>query len=93
MSTRVHELAKELGLKSQDLLERIQKWGLEVKGSALASLDLPMADRIRDLMKTSGDPPAPAVAAAPAPQAKVGAPPRRSCRCPPVSTSWRKSWA
>ena len=32
MSTRVHELAKELGLKSPELLERIQKWGLDVKG-------------------------------------------------------------
>ena len=39
LSTRVHELAKELGLKSPDLLDRIQKWGLDVKVSALASLD------------------------------------------------------
>ena len=36
MSTRVHELAKELGLKSQELLDRIQKWGLDVKVSALS---------------------------------------------------------
>ena len=50
MSTRVHELAKELGLKSQELLERIQKWGLDVKANALASLDPPMVDRIRELM-------------------------------------------
>ena len=42
MSTRVHELAKELGLKSPELLERIQKWGLDVKASALASLDPPV---------------------------------------------------
>ena len=34
----VHELAKELGLKSHELLERIQKEGLDVKVSALASL-------------------------------------------------------
>ena len=47
MSTRVHELAKELGLKSQELLERIQKWGLDVKVSALASLDPAMVERIR----------------------------------------------
>ncbi|HEX3448865.1 MAG TPA: translation initiation factor IF-2 N-terminal domain-containing protein, partial [Isosphaeraceae bacterium] len=50
MSTRVHELAKELGLKSQELLERIQKWGLDVKANALASLDPEMVDRIRELM-------------------------------------------
>ncbi len=50
MSTRVHELAKELGLKSQELLERIQNWGLEVKVSALASLDPSTVERIRELM-------------------------------------------
>ena len=50
LSTRVHELAKELGLKSQELLERIQKWGLDVKANPLASLDPPMVDRIRELM-------------------------------------------
>jgi translation initiation factor IF-2 len=50
LSTRVHELAKELGLKSQELIERIQKWGLDVKANALASLDPPMVDRIRELM-------------------------------------------
>ena len=50
LSTRVHELAKELGLKSQDLLDRIQKWGLEVKANALASLDPAAVDRIRELM-------------------------------------------
>ncbi len=54
LSTRVHELAKELGLKSQELLERIQKWGLDVKASPLASLDPPMVDRIRELMDQSG---------------------------------------
>ena len=53
MSTRVHELAKELGLKSPELLERIQKWGLEVKVSALASLDPSTVERIRELMKDS----------------------------------------
>src|SRR5947209_20193376 len=50
LSTRVHELAKELGLKSQELLDRIQRWGLDVKLSALASLDPTMVDRIKQLM-------------------------------------------
>src|SRR5258707_9444001 len=53
LSTRVHELAKELGLKSPDLLDRIQKWGLDVKVSALASLDPTMVERIKQLMKAS----------------------------------------
>ena len=51
---RVHELAKELGLKSHELLDRIQKEGLDVKVSALASLDPAMVDRIRSLMKQPG---------------------------------------
>ena len=51
---RVHELAKELGLKSHELLDRIQREGLDVKVSALASLDPPMVDRIRSLMTQPG---------------------------------------
>ena len=49
LSTRVHELAKELGLKSAELLERIQNWGLDVKASNFASLDSATVDRIKDL--------------------------------------------
>ncbi len=48
---RVHELAKELGMKSQELLDRIQKEGLDVKVSALASLDPGMVERIRSLIE------------------------------------------
>ncbi len=51
---RVHELAKELGMKSQELLDRIQKEGLDVKLSALASLDPSMVERIRTLVKPAG---------------------------------------
>ena len=60
MSTRVHELAKELGLKSAELLERIQSWGLDVKASNFASLDPATVDRIRELSATpkSGQAPA-----------------------------------
>ena len=56
MSTRLHELAKELGLKSKELIDRIQKEGLEVKPTPLASVDEAMADRIRHL--ASGGKPA-----------------------------------
>ena len=63
MSTRVHELAKELGLKSQDLLDRIQGWGLDVKPSIFAGLAQDQVDRIKGLMPGSAEP-----AAAPAPQ-------------------------
>ena len=80
LSTRVHELAKELGLKSQELLERIHKWGLDVKANPLASLDPPLVDRIRELMEqpaggneatspAAPHRPGPAAPAAPAPAA------------------------
>ena len=52
---RVHELAKELNLKSQELLDLIQKWGLDVKVSALASLDPSMVDRIKALKEHPSD--------------------------------------
>jgi len=86
LSTRVHELAKELGLKSQELLERIQNWGLEVKVSALASLDPSTVERIRELMRqpatgrdaqharpapSSPNPSAPTVRSTPRPVASV----------------------
>jgi translation initiation factor IF-2 len=70
LSTRVHELAKELGMKSQELLERIQKGGLDVKPSPLASLDAAMVARIKELVQ------GPAVAPAPAPPAQPTPPPR-----------------
>ncbi|HMB07465.1 MAG TPA: translation initiation factor IF-2 [Isosphaeraceae bacterium] len=68
MSTRVHELAKELGLKSQELLDRIQRWGLDVKASALASLDPAMVDRIKQLMRNPTAAPAAPAAATPSPR-------------------------
>src|SRR5512135_2490851 len=68
LSTRVHELAKELGLKSQELLDRIQRWGLDVKASALASLDPAMVDRIKQLMRNPTAAPAAPAAATPSPR-------------------------
>src|ERR1017187_1724719 len=83
LSTRVHELAKELGLKSAELLERIQGWGLDVKASNFASLDPVTVDRIREL---SGSPPpgsqpaGAAVARGSSPSGAAGLPPARSPR-------------
>ncbi len=62
MSIRVHELAKELGLKSQELLERIQEWGLDVKVSALASLDTGTVERIKQLVTAPAGSPSSAAA-------------------------------
>src|SRR6202034_2178068 len=59
LSTRVHELAKELGLKSQDLLDRIQGWGLDVKPSIFAGLAQEQVDRIKGLMTGPAEPVAP----------------------------------
>ncbi len=54
MSTRVHELAKELGLQSAELLARIQASGLEVKASIFADLDAATVDRIRAIFDQQG---------------------------------------
>ena len=77
---RVHELAKELGMKSQELLDRIQKEGLDVKLSALASLDPGMVERIRALIEpvvpgreARASSPAAMPGAGPAPLSKTGA--------------------
>ena len=73
MSTRVHELAKELGLKSQELLDRIVGWGLEIKPSIFAGLLPDQVDRIKGLMTGPAEP----VTAAPVaqPSARSSTPP------------------
>src|SRR5262249_46649774 len=80
LSTRVHELAKELGLKSQELLDRIQSEGLGVKPSPLASLDPETVLRIRQLVvgPTKSAPPA-------APTVAKSAP--RSLETPAIATT------
>jgi restriction system protein len=50
-SMRVHELAKELGLSSRELLERIQNGGLDVRPSPLAPVTSEQVDRIRRLVQ------------------------------------------
>jgi hypothetical protein len=75
LSTRVHELAKELGLKSAELLERIQGWGLDVKASNFASLDPATVERIR------------ALSGAPKGQAPQVEKPAVRASSPPVSVS------
>ena len=90
MSTRVHELAKELGLKSQELLERIQKWGLDVKVSALASLDPSTVERIRELVKqpaAGNEARSAAAAAPPRPLLTPSAPPVKPTPRPVASVS------
>ena len=84
---RVHELAKELGLKSQELLERIQKWGLDVKANPLASLDPPVVDRIRELMDQPEGGQTAASAASPHRPGRAGA----RCAAPPAATPSRLS--
>ncbi len=84
MSTRVHELAKDLGLKSQELLDRIQKSGLDVKPSPLASLG---EDQVAQIRKLIG---APATEAAPPPKPKpesAPVPPAAAQPTPPEASA------
>lgn len=87
MSTRVHELAKELGLKSQELLDRIQKGGLDVKPSPLASLDEAQVTRIRAMIQGKSAPASPpkrpsAPEPAPTPKAQPTPPEALATRMP-----------
>ena len=77
---RVHELAKELGVSSKDVLAKLQELGEFVK-SASSTVEAPVVRKLKEAM-----PPAPekperkpaakkATAAAPAAEAVVDAPP------------------
>ena len=57
---RVHELAKELGVSSKDVLAKLQELGEFVK-SASSTVEAPVVRKLREAM-----PPAPAAEAAPA---------------------------
>ncbi len=92
MSTRVHELAKELGLKSQDLIDRMQKQGLDVKPSPLASLDEVMVERVKRLIEGNPEasgPVASAPATAPTPRPSTTHPPETPA-ISPTATAPRK---
>ncbi|MFM7131280.1 MAG: translation initiation factor IF-2 N-terminal domain-containing protein, partial [bacterium] len=47
MSTRVHELAKDLNIKSQVILDFLKTEGLLIKASVLASLEPDQIEKIR----------------------------------------------
>ncbi len=79
MSTRVHELAKELGFKNQDLLKRIEELGLDVKPSIFAGLSSEHVDRIRGSMGGAAEP-----TASPASQPSARPSPTPS-ETPPIS--------
>jgi translation initiation factor IF-2 len=68
-SMRVHELAKELGLETRELIDRIQKSGLGVKPSPLASLDPGLVEQIRGLVHGAPAGPEPAAKPKPTPPA------------------------
>ncbi|MDM7489119.1 translation initiation factor IF-2 N-terminal domain-containing protein, partial [Rhodococcus sp. CSLK01-03] len=75
---RVHELAKELGVTSKELLARLKEQGEFVK-SASSTVEPPVARRLREsFAKANGDGSAPSAAApkpgAPRPGPRPAAP-------------------
>ena len=54
---RVHELAKELGVTSKDVLAKLQELGEFVK-SASSTVEAPVARRLREAMPAAGEKPA-----------------------------------
>jgi translation initiation factor IF-2 len=74
MNKRIHEIAKERGLSSKDVLERLRAAGIEVK-AASSNVDAELASKV--LSDGGRAAPAPAAPAAPrpaAPQAAAAAP-------------------
>ena len=55
---RVHELAKELGVTSKDVLAKLQDMGEFVK-SASSTVEAPVARRLREAMPPAAEQPAP----------------------------------
>jgi translation initiation factor IF-2 len=86
LSTRVHVLAKDLGMTSQELLDRIQRAGLDVKLNPLTGLDAEMVDRIRSVA-TATQAAAPASAAAKQQPAMIKPPPLTSKASSPAPTA------
>ncbi|WP_037223142.1 translation initiation factor IF-2 N-terminal domain-containing protein, partial [Rhodococcus sp. R1101] len=87
---RVHELAKELGVTSKELLARLKEQGEFVK-SASSTVEPPVARRLRESFgKTEGD--GAAAKAAPTPAPKPGAP-RPGPRPTPASPAPRPETA
>ncbi|MDP9093705.1 MAG: translation initiation factor IF-2 N-terminal domain-containing protein, partial [Actinomycetota bacterium] len=74
---RVHELAKELGVSSKELLAKLGELGEFVK-SASSTVEAPVARRLREVYPNAGDAApakkAPAKKAAPAAPAAMPAP-------------------
>src|SRR3978361_580194 len=78
---RVHELAKELGITSKDVLAKLKEQGEFVK-SASSTVEAPVARRLREALgSTTAAAPAPSPAGRPAAPAAPRAPP--AARAPP----------
>ena len=75
MSTRVHKLAKELNITSKDLVERLKKLGLKVKGH-MSAIDEETAQIMRHEIKDKAKKDKPAVKAKPAVKKKTAIPPK-----------------
>jgi translation initiation factor IF-2 len=66
LKIRIFALAKELDIDSKLLIDYCSKAGITIKNSALASISPEERDRVMDIIRSSGAPPAAAMAA-PAP--------------------------
>ncbi|MCG8928516.1 translation initiation factor IF-2 N-terminal domain-containing protein, partial [Lentzea sp. CC55] len=70
---RVHELAKELGVTSKEVLNKLAEQGEYVK-SASSTVEAPVARRLRDAYEAKSSKPAPKPSA-PKPKAPAAAAP------------------
>src|SRR5688572_18152183 len=80
---RVHELAKELGVESKNVLAKLKEMGEFVK-SASSTVEAPVARRLKDAFAAAGGAPAAnAPAATPAAAASPGEPKVSARPAPP----------
>src|SRR3990170_2536600 len=81
---RVHELAKELGVTSKDVLAKLKEQGEFVK-SASSTVEAPVARRLREALGSSTGNGGGQAAPRPAPRPSAPAPPRpRPAAAPPA---------
>ncbi len=84
MGIRVHQLAKELGLESKELIARLKKLGIKVSGH-MSSLEESSVSKIKESLKTSvKEEPAKKTAAVKKPKAVVSKPKIKLPKEPPV---------
>ncbi len=89
---RIHEVAKEVGVSSREVLDRLESWGTPAKSHA-STIDEPTAARLRnELGNGAAEAPEGRVDPPPDPSTKVGSPSPQSEPITKVEPRKRRLW-